>query len=371
MFNLPPDAPVDKKGSRLDHNDFRRELQATCYITFMKQTVGVGTQSEKIRQKGALFEEPRSKMVPPLRALEQPPHQWCHGRLSPSALSLVGSRCYINPPPARWCVSQKLFLLCSKGRAKPVELPETAGVGRRHHLGAVMPQKHKEPHSESSGAVSHTHTVKRTPRPIQHTAWNYNNIFGYPRDSGGPHNMCKVRVELSWTEMESAEISEADREAPVSLVLALDGSCKSERRLDEIQRENAHVSVETVLGDLQGPAAGARHQLLLLQNEDVVGFLAGLGGVKATCSVFTSSPYTSSLSCLKDTMDLWAAGMEDLMMWLKFFPWASASTAHGRYSPGRTSEQRLRPSLREKIFDASQERMSPPSHSVTRLNCSR
>lgn len=64
------------------------------------------------------------------------------------------------------------------------------------------------------------------------------------------------------------------------LVLALEGSRESEWWLDEIQREDAHVSVEAVLCHLQGPAAGTRHQLLLLQDEDVVGFLAGLERVK-------------------------------------------------------------------------------------------
>lgn len=34
-------------------------------------------------------------------------------------------------------------------------------------------ETHKEPHSEASAAISHTHTVKRTPGPIQHTAWSH------------------------------------------------------------------------------------------------------------------------------------------------------------------------------------------------------
>lgn len=33
--------------------------------------------------------------------------------------------------------------------------------------------KNKEPHSEISEAISLTHTVKRTPGPIQHTAWSH------------------------------------------------------------------------------------------------------------------------------------------------------------------------------------------------------
>lgn len=71
------------------------------------------------------------------------------------------------------------------------------------------------------------------------------------------------------------------------LVLALNGSGEGQRRLDEIQREDSHVSVEAVLGHLQGPAAGARHQLLLLQDQDVVGFLAGLeGGQGSRCVIY-------------------------------------------------------------------------------------
>lgn len=51
---------------------------------------------------------------------------------------------------------------------------------------------------------------------------------------------------------------------------------EGERRLDEVQREDAHVAVEAVLGHLQRAPPGAAHQLLLLQDEDVVGLLAGL-----------------------------------------------------------------------------------------------
>lgn len=63
-------------------------------------------------------------------------------------------------------------------------------------------------------------------------------------------------------------------------VLAFDGRWEGERRFDEIQREDAHVAVEAVLGHLQRPATRTRHQLLLLEDEDVVGFLAGLERVK-------------------------------------------------------------------------------------------
>lgn len=59
-------------------------------------------------------------------------------------------------------------------------------------------------------------------------------------------------------------------------VLALDGGRERERRFDEIQREDAHISIEAVLCHLQRSTTGTRHQLLLLQDDDVVGFLAGL-----------------------------------------------------------------------------------------------
>lgn len=76
----------------------------------------------------------------------------------------------------------------------------------------------------------------------------------------------------------------------LQLVFSSDGGWKSERRLDEFQREDPHVSVEAVLGDLQGSAAWRRHQLLLLQDEDVVGLLAGLDGVKIknTCKFISN-----------------------------------------------------------------------------------
>lgn len=61
-------------------------------------------------------------------------------------------------------------------------------------------------------------------------------------------------------------------------MFAFEGSGERQGRLGEVQREDAHVSVEAILGDLQGPAAGTRHQLLLLQDQDVVGLLAGLEG---------------------------------------------------------------------------------------------
>lgn len=64
-------------------------------------------------------------------------------------------------------------------------------------------------------------------------------------------------------------------------MFSFDGSGKSQRRLDEVQREDAHVSIKAVLGHLQGSAARTRHQLLFLQYEDVVGLLAGLEGVKS------------------------------------------------------------------------------------------
>lgn len=63
-------------------------------------------------------------------------------------------------------------------------------------------------------------------------------------------------------------------------VLALDGRWERERWFDEIQREDAHISIEAVLSHLQRSTAGTRHQLLLLQDENVVGFLAGLERVK-------------------------------------------------------------------------------------------
>lgn len=62
----------------------------------------------------------------PFRALEQPPHPWCQGRLSPSALPLARSRCYISLRHAG--VSHKLSLSCSTGRTRPVESTEMAGV---------------------------------------------------------------------------------------------------------------------------------------------------------------------------------------------------------------------------------------------------
>lgn len=62
----------------------------------------------------------------PFRALEQPLHPWCQGRLSPSALPLARSLCYISLRHAG--VSHKLSLSCSTGRTRPVESTETAGV---------------------------------------------------------------------------------------------------------------------------------------------------------------------------------------------------------------------------------------------------
>lgn len=60
------------------------------------------------------------------------------------------------------------------------------------------------------------------------------------------------------------------------LDFAFEGGRERQGRLEEVQGEDAHVAVEAVFGDLQGPASGTRHQLLLLQNQDVVRLLAGL-----------------------------------------------------------------------------------------------
>ncbi|KAG7222293.1 hypothetical protein INR49_027297, partial [Caranx melampygus] len=87
------------------------------------------------------------------------------------------------------------------------------------------------------------------------------------------------------------------------LVFAFYRRCEGERGLDEVQREDAHVSIKAVLCHLQRPAAGTRHQLLLLQNEDVVGFLTRLEG--------SEHGRTKDGSCLQLAVVLLFPGVND------------------------------------------------------------
>lgn len=71
---------------------------------------------------------------------------------------------------------EKVLCICMHLRhALSVFLPLSRGwrATEPPSSGRSNTSKYKEPHSEAPTAILHTHTAKRTPRAIQHTAWSH------------------------------------------------------------------------------------------------------------------------------------------------------------------------------------------------------
>lgn len=72
---------------------------------------------------------------------------------------------------------------------------------------------------------------------------------------------------------------------------------EGERGLAELQWEDAYIAIEAVLGHLQVALPGTRRELAVLQDEDVVGLLAGLGeeNISRGCCRARGTPTPSKL----------------------------------------------------------------------------